>query len=274
MLPVMPRGAAWPYFVLTFAWSWSLFSLAALLAGDLSSPAVAGAWALGALGPVIAAVTVTARRSGRPGLARLAARAVSLHRIGGRWWAAILCIAIGPPVVAAALTGWEPSDQGTAAIAAGVGALAFGLAAGIAEEPGWRGVALDDLGPRMPLVAAAALIGAAWLAWHLPLFLIDGTFQEQLGVGSTGFWWFCLQILPNALLLSWVVVRTGGLVAAAVALHAITNAAGEVLAPTDGGRWVALAVLTAIAAAVLALDRRTFASRAATGASMHGRESP
>jgi uncharacterized protein len=256
------RGPASQYFALTFAWSWSFFAVAALLDGDLfSSPAVTGAWALGALGPVVAAVAVTGRRTGRSGVARLARRTVALQRIGVRWWAVILGAAIGPPAVAVALTG-SASDTGPAALAIGAaGALAFGLAAGVAEEPGWRGVALDHLGPRMPLAAAAATIGAAWVAWHLPLFLIDGTFQHELGIGSAGFWWFCLQILPNAMLLAWVVVRTGGLVAAAVALHGTTNAAGEALDPTDVGRWLALAVLTVVAGVALALDRRTFARR-------------
>ena len=50
------------------------------------------------------------------------------------------------------------------------------------EEMGWRGVGYDRLQRQMTPLAASLLLGIAWATWHIPLFLIDGTFQNQLGL--------------------------------------------------------------------------------------------
>lgn len=46
-----------------------------------------------------------------------------------------------------------------------------------AEEPGWRGYLFGRLADRGPL-AYGAQIGLIWGIWHLPMFLISGTYQN------------------------------------------------------------------------------------------------
>lgn len=58
----------------------------------------------------------------------------------------------------------------------------------VPEEPGWRGYALDGLQSRHSALVSSLIVGIVWLAWHLPLFFIEGTWQaEHLGVGTLFF---------------------------------------------------------------------------------------
>jgi membrane protease YdiL (CAAX protease family) len=59
----------------------------------------------------------------------------------------------------------------------------FGPGAGFAEELGWRGYALEPLQQRYTARTASLIIGVAWSAWHLPLFLSGG--NRTLGTRET-----------------------------------------------------------------------------------------
>lgn len=55
------------------------------------------------------------------------------------------------------------------------------------EEMAWRGYALDGLQARWNALVASLILGTAWTLWHLPLFLIEGSYQQGLGVGTPQF---------------------------------------------------------------------------------------
>jgi membrane protease YdiL (CAAX protease family) len=78
--------------------------------------------------------------------------------------------------------------------------VAFALAASFAEEPGWRGYALDRLG-RRPW-RAAVVISSVWAIWHLPLYAISGTFQhDDVGFATALFWIIRASFLPQTILM-------------------------------------------------------------------------
>jgi membrane protease YdiL (CAAX protease family) len=163
-------------------------------------------------------------------------------------------------LITAALNGSTPDFSKASELAATPLAVlsiaAFAIAAGLAEEAGWRGWALERLRVRRSVLAASAMIGAAWSLWHLPLFFIHGTFQHDLGFGSTAFWWFLAEKIPLAVLFTLIYEAAGGLVAAAVAFHAVGNTVGEVFPAAGAARWVSLAILVALAAAISSRWRR------------------
>jgi uncharacterized protein len=72
--------------------------------------------------------------------------------------------------------------------AATLAVVAFALAAGFVEEPGWRGAAMDAWPIRGRAVWMALGIGVVWTFWHLPLHLVEGSYQHALGFGSARFW--------------------------------------------------------------------------------------
>ena len=70
-----------------------------------------------------------------------------------------------------------------AAVVFGVSAL---FAAGIGEEPGWRGFALPRIQRYRPL-RGSLLLGALWGVWHLPLWLwIPGHSGARSGLPAIG----------------------------------------------------------------------------------------
>jgi membrane protease YdiL (CAAX protease family) len=73
--------------------------------------------------------------------------------------------------------------------------LAFVLLFGpLPEEMGWRGYALHV---EWTALASSLRVGLAWALWHLPLFLIEGTYQHGLGLGTGRFWAFMVVIPPS-----------------------------------------------------------------------------
>jgi membrane protease YdiL (CAAX protease family) len=255
------------FLLVTFAWSWSFFAIAIASGATLPDAAALVPWGLGALGPAVAAFTLTARASGWRGTCALARSTLAFREIGARWWSVMLALAVVPNAAAVgllALVDGGAPDSGVAdsglTLLTTIGVLAFALLAGIVEEPGWRGFALERLGTRRSLLAASLLVGVGWALWHLPYFLLEGTFQNELGLGY-GLAWFLLQIVPVSVLIAWVYVRSGHLVAAAAAMHALGNAAGELIPVGSTGRWLSLAILALIAAAVVAIDRERFEAK-------------
>ena len=75
----------------------------------------------------------------------------------------------------------------------------------VGEELGWRGYALPKLlETRSPLVASL-IIGVLWGLWHLPTFFIAGTPQFNHPILA-----FLVLTTAYSILLSWVVLQTGG----------------------------------------------------------------
>jgi len=129
----------------------------------------------------------------------------------------------------------------------------FLLVVAVIEEVGWRGYALPKLLEKHSLIASSAVLGAVWALWHVPLFLIPGTWQYAQGFGSPVFWRYVIQILPRTYLYTLVYVRNGRSLASTVVFHSLSNMSGELLnvtARADVSRMIIEAVL-AVALSIL-----------------------
>lgn len=137
--------------------------------------------------------------------------------------------------------------------------LVFWLLFGpVPEEPGWRGYALDGLLVRYSGLKASLIVGAVWSIWHLPLFLIPGTWQaEQVGLATPRFWIYTLSLIFDAILYTWVYQNTGRSILAVIILHFSVNAFGELFELTFRSEVVnfGLLILTAAGLAAWGLDR-------------------
>lgn len=91
-------------------------------------------WAAGGVGPVLIA-TLLVHRHGRPVQRDFWQRVRDPRRVSARWWLAIAALAVLPYLVGR-LSG--PGDGPWLHFGA-LGFLMAGLAAGLVEEPGWRG---------------------------------------------------------------------------------------------------------------------------------------
>ena len=213
------------FVLIAFAFTWVFWLLATLEARGLISSLPVPALFLGAFGPMVAAVVLTAQESGRAGLRSLLSRVVR-WRVAPIWYGVALLGPIVLQLVAMALHvvvfgGQLPS------LGAMVGALPTVVAlsvymliqVGIGEEIGWRGYALPKLQSGHGALVSAAILGAIWALWHLPLF-----FDPATGYSITPFWVFLLFLVPVSVLITWVFNGTGGSVLMAMILHAVLNA--------------------------------------------------
>ena len=143
-----PTARAFPlkYFVLAFSFTWALWLPAVLDARGLISSLPVPAQALGAFGPMVAAVVVTAQEGGRAGIRSLLRRIVR-WRVAPVWYGVALlgplALTLGSMALHVALGGQPPS------LGALIGALPMVLImfvymmifVALGEEVGWRGYA-------------------------------------------------------------------------------------------------------------------------------------
>lgn len=255
----------WLFFALAFTWTWAWWATAAASGASIATPGGLALLLLGLSGPALAGIGCARFADGGWRWADYRARLVEPRRITGRWLLVILLFA--PALMAVALL-LDAAIHGGGALAlvaeraqpllavssAGpflLGQLVFGP---LPEEPGWRGYALDPMQELWGPLAASLMLGIAWAIWHLPLFLIDGTWHHGQGLWSTGFWLFLAGVVPTAVVFTWVFNHTGGSTLGAVLLHFTINLA-YVLGNVTSGTNVFATLLWFAAAATIVLFR-------------------
>ena len=249
-----PTTRAFPlkYFVLAFAFTWTLWLPAVLEARGLISPLPVPAQAIGAFGPLVAAAVVTAQEGGRAGLHSLLRRIVR-WRVAPVWYGVALlgplALTLGSMALHVALGGQPPG------LGALIGALPMVLIifvymmifVALGEEVGWRGYALPALQARYSALLSSVILGVMWVLWHLPLFFNPDTFYGNL---SFGLW--LAYLLPFTILITWVFNCTGGSVLLVMCFHAAMNATTDLwkVLPEYSGGETSLSAAEAAAATV------------------------
>jgi membrane protease YdiL (CAAX protease family) len=181
-----------------------------------------GANPWGSFGPAFAAVVMIFIASGRAGVKALLKETLR-WRFGSAWW---LLALFGPLVLVAVSVGLAlllGTPLGTVKaldVAQTVLLFVAILIVGgpLGEEIGWRGYLLPKLLQHMGPVAASLIVAAMWAVWHLPLFWMPGAEQE-----GTSFAWFVLFVSAFSILTTWIYLRSGGSLLAAIAFHQSIN---------------------------------------------------
>ncbi|MDA3647116.1 CPBP family intramembrane metalloprotease [Saccharopolyspora indica] len=224
------------FFALAYGLSWLAWSPLVLSANTelgvlpleiptvLGSTQVLGLMPGAYLGPITAALIITATVEGRSGLRRWARR-LSRWRVGWRWYGVVL---LGPPAVVIASTfvlpgAWHhPRLPALGTLLGYVPLLLMQLlTTGLAEEPGWRDFALPRLQHRFGPLFGTVVLGVLWGGWHLPLFLTTWAGWPDVR------WYDPVQFIATCVVLSitmtWIFNRTGESVPMVMLLHASIN---------------------------------------------------
>lgn len=126
------------------------------------------------------------------------------------------------------------------------------------EELGWRGYGVDALRARLGMRGATAAFALLWALWHWPLFLIDGTYQYGLQSPIYALNFF-LSVLPAAVIANWLYEKHRRFIPAAILFHFMLDAVAESFAAEQFTKYIVTGVFIAVAAAIVLLDRKTFA---------------
>ncbi|MGY1753395.1 CPBP family intramembrane glutamic endopeptidase [Blastococcus sp. SYSU D01042] len=248
LLEPLRDGPLTAYVLLAVVLSWAWWVPVALAGGTASHVP-------GLLGPLVAAVLVSAATGGREALRRLRGRFGAF-----RWWLLALTPALvgALAAVVAQLVGHRPS-WGDFAVMPGVPewpwpvvVLVLLVVGGLGEEVGWRGSAWTRLRRHLDLRDAALVLTIPWAVWHLPLFWIDSGLAGLSPLVVPGW---LLGLASGSVVLGWLYERSGSLLVVALAHTAVNVASG-----TRGGEGPVAAAVTvgviAAATAVLAAARR------------------
>lgn len=218
------------FFVLAFLLSWLGWApLAAEAIGFVGYKPTRYLHLLGSLGPLLAALAMTATVHGRSGLRTLGRRMV-FPGAGSRW----LAIAVLGPIalfvislVAVGLvTGELPelADIGASEEYPSLSLVFYWLATivfyGFGEEVGWRGYALPHLQEQRSALRSALLLSIPWAAWHLPLFTFSEGLRE-LGPAGLPFWYG--SILVGSVLTTWLFNSSRGSIAVVAIFHGVLD---------------------------------------------------
>jgi uncharacterized protein len=263
-----------PYLIGTYLFSWTVWLglLAANRAGIVSETSLGSLYALGGVGPSLTALVLAWRESGSGGAAALAKRVLD-WRAPLRWYA----FALGAPVVLRLLALGLYAALGGTLLPNGISPVAILVAFVIAfvvplmEEYGWRGHMQPRLARRFPPVLVGLLVGAAWAAWHYPLFWFPGTgfYRWALASGHLlAMAGYTVAVISLAMLFTLQFQRTNGNLLLAFLFHDAVNTSSDALfapyarAGLVGPTWcaVALMLLAAIVAAWLLRNDRPAAT--------------
>lgn len=135
------------------------------------------------------------------------------------------------------------------------------LAAGL-EELGWRGYAFDSLQSRYTYFKASIIFGILWSVWHFPLIFVNNSYQYE--IFHQNIWFavnFFVSIIPMGVLISWICIKNGKSIPAAILFHFLVNISQEMLNISQTTKCIETVVLIVVAAVIIALDKEMFFSK-------------
>jgi membrane protease YdiL (CAAX protease family) len=265
-----PRYHATRYFMLTFALTFSFWGVGAYLS---FSKTLAGLYMLfmlaGLVTPFVVALLMLNRSDGdglqgdlihrmvHPGLIKPRMLPVLLFLMPlSIVVAVVLSLLVGEPVTQFRITERFSFSTGVVPV------LLLLFIAALFEELGWRGYGFESLRRGRSLLATSLLFGMLWSLWHLPLVLVNASYQYEILQQHP--WYainFFISIVPMGVIISWIYERNANSILAAVAFHFITNITQEALQLTQTTKSIQTLVLIIIAMVIVAYDRERFFSR-------------
>jgi uncharacterized protein len=226
---------AYVFLGLTLVFSWfvfwgplALFRIPAIsFVSDIKGPAWAIALFLtGPFVPSLLAIFLTWKKEGLPGL-RVIGRRIVQFKLGWRWYGYTLLIVIvgmGGQLTINKLIG--NTFDGTLFIKQLGSFFPLLILGPLSEEIGWRGYALGRLQTRWNALTSSLIIGVVWALWHLPLFMIVGTSQHEMGVPFFGF---LMKLTASSIFYTWLYNNTKQSLWSAILLHWLYTYAAQVL---------------------------------------------
>lgn len=138
--------------------------------------------------------------------------------------------------------------------------LPLALIAALLEELGWRSYGVDSLRSIWKMLLPASLaFSVLWALWHLPLFFIHNTYQNQLwqagGIYVTNFF---ISIFPATVMANWFYYRCQRSIPAAILFHFSLVMASELLQIEPLTKCIWTGLLFLVAAMLIAIEQDIF----------------
>jgi len=217
---------AFSYFV--FWGPLALFKIPTIsFVSDVKGPIWAIAlFVVGGFVPSLLAIFLTWKKEGVSGL-RLLGRRILQFKLGWRWYVLTFLIVIVGTAGQLTINRLLGNSFNANLFVAQLGSFLPLLILGpLSEEIGWRGYALERLQTRWNALTSSLIVGLVWALWHLPLFMMVGTSQYELGLPFISF---LAGIMANSVLYTWLYNNTKQSIWSAILLHWLYTCAFQVI---------------------------------------------
>lgn len=194
-------------------------------------------------------------------------RVIRFNLIPFRWWVILLAsipLIMGSAVLISlpfggSLEQLAPSDRmASAPLVLALLVLVFGP---LPEELGWHGYGVDSLRSRMNGFWTSIVFGIIWPVWHIPLFFIPDSYQQQLLAMPIPLFFYLFGMIPQAVIMNWIYWHTNRSIISAILFHFMINFMGEAFQITQQSKSIAGLLFFTIAMIILLTDRETFWKR-------------
>jgi membrane protease YdiL (CAAX protease family) len=255
---VKSKTGPWQFLALVFLWTWSCWLIILARGGNPATYTLL--FLLGGLAPSITGFWFSWRKRSseeraefkrtafalqciRPGLSLLVVLIFPAALMAGGFISYLL----GEPFTGfAALKGYLTKPLLVQLIFLG-SALLMGP---IMEEFGWRGYLLDEITPPFGFWRGNLIIGGVWFVWHLPLFLMPGTWHSDW-LTLTGSPAFLVWLTAASYLMAHTYYRCNRSIVSAIAIHFVMNLSVYLLAPDSVRAYWIASFLLLMAAIIL-----------------------
>ena len=271
MKSTKPVKEAYTFLGLTLVLSWfifwgplALFKIPAIsFVSDVKGPSWAIAlFIIGGFVPSLLAIFLTWKKEGVPGL-RLLGRRIIQFNLGWRWYVLTFLIVVAGTAGQLTINKLPGNTFPGSLFLAQLGIFLPLLILGpLSEEIGWRGYALGRLQTRWNALISSLIIGLVWALWHLPLFLMVGTSQHELGFPFISF---MVGIMANSVFYTVLYNNTKQSLWSAILYHWLFTCAAQVVfsgvTRSPFYNWLEYLPYIIMAAIVVLIWRRQLLSR-------------
>lgn len=252
------------FFLFAFIFAWFFWFIDAYFSWNGGSQALQGLLIfLGICGPVAAALIMFWQTKSPKLWSDYKDRLVSFRRIN--WWTlplilflfpAMICIGIGISLLLG-----KSTDQFTILLSPAImtlPALTGIFLAPALEEAGWRGYGVDSLRSRFSLFATSVFFGLLWAFWHIPLFFINGFYQNSL----LSSWLFTANFFASTIIMAfianWIFYKNNRSIIACFLFHISADLSMSFIPVEQFTKCIITVLMFLVAAVIVIRDKKLF----------------
>ena len=254
------------FYLTVFAFTWGFWLISLLFK---NTPLMFVTMLLGLIAPSVIAVVTIMTSKNRMLKEDLKRKLIGCYRIRPLY--ILLAVAIFGVVVAisigiSVLFGGSPDQfsftEDFSFSIGGTSALLTILLASVIEEVAWRGYGEDSVGQYHTWFWESIIFAAIWACWHLPLFLIPGTYHYTLTeLGPKYIINFLVSTIPIDFIQTWLYVKNRRSMLATIIFHLFINIFQEKIAMTPETKIIETGVFCVASAIIVILNKDMFFDR-------------
>ncbi len=251
------------FYLTVFAFTWGFWLLALLFK---ESMAMFVLMLFGLIAPSVTAIVTILTSKNRMLKEDFKRKLVGCYRIRPGYIllaVAIYGIAVAASIGISVLFGGSPEQfsftEDFSFSIGGTSALLTIVLASVIEEVAWRGYGEDSVGQYHTWFTESIIFASIWACWHLPLFVLPGTYHYTLTqLGPAYIINFLISTIPVDFIQTWLYVKNRRSMLATIIFHLFINFFQEKIAMTPETKIIETGVFFVLAAIIVIANRKMF----------------